>query len=468
MSIGLLPGYKNIPSDLSLLDLPRDILGSIIEKCDEYTWVNLHGTCRICRVFTNEYMSEETAARRVFSHPDLYPSLGEGLRRSPHVATNAFSRQPSLLYDRATPLSISTNLQMVKVALITAELMDKSRLYRKICSAHQDPSVGRLTEEVGMALQKLDHVFIKDIDGELLPPTSEVWSIPSFMFRYFLPREGVKLALEASCVGYGGNSVIANKDVMKAIVKYCPEVMQYASEALRDCSDFALELVRVNPKVLPYMSDRVRFDRDLALRMIQDSEGVGGELLSLLPEHFRDDEVVVLTAIGCQRDKKESIMAGHVTHSILQCASHRLQSDRKVVLAAVRKYGSALCHAIGFKDDKEIVMTALRTRNDELQRIFNETCMEDHIFEIHKKYSGALLSHLYVSDTLRDDQDVVFLALSNTTENFQHASLSLKRNKVFCLGVLQYYKEAFEHFDIAMRRDPDIQRASEYSCCVIL
>ena len=225
MSIGLLPGYKNIPSDLSLLDLPRDILGSIIEKCDEYTWVNLHGTCRICRVFTNEYMSEETAARRVFSHPDLYPSLGEGLRRSPHVATNAFSRQPSLLYDRATPLSISTNLQMVKVALITAELMDKSRLYRKICSAHQDPSVGRLTEEVGMALQKLDHVFIREIDGELLPPTSEAWSIPMFMLLYFSPRKGVNLALEANCVGYGGNSVIDNKDVMKAIVKYCPEVI---------------------------------------------------------------------------------------------------------------------------------------------------------------------------------------------------------------------------------------------------
>ena len=457
---------KSVQDSFSLLNFPKDILGSIIEKCNEYTWASLRGTCRTCRTLTSEYMNEETAARRVFACPDSYPSLREGLRRSPHVATNAFSRQPSLLYDRATPLSISANFQMVKIALVTAKLMGEGKLYRRICSDYQDPSVRRLTGEVEMALKKLD----QDVGGDLLPSTSEAWRIPSFLFRYFLPKEDAFLIREARCVGYGGDPVIANKDVMKHIVGYCPEVMQYASEALRDCSDFALELVRVRPNALFYMSDRVRSDRNLVLRMIRDPAGRGGDVFASVSPSLQNDKKTALAAIRYQKDYEESIKTGYTTFSVIQFASSRLKSNREVVWEAVRKYGSALCDAIGFKDDEEIVMTAFRTRNSELERIHNKMDRKASAgsFKECKKSSEALLNHSYVSETLRNDEDVVFLALSNTTENFQYAGLGLKQNKEFCLRVLKYYKEAFIHFDDLMKRDPDIQRAlKEVDCCVI-
>ena len=246
--------------------------------------------------------------------------------------------------------------------------------------------------------------------------------------------------------------------------------MQYASEALRDCSDFALELVRVNPQVLLHMSDRVRSDSNLAVRMIQDPAGIGGDLLSLLPLFLRDNEDVVLAAIRSQKDQEQCLKRGRITESILHYASARLKSERGVVLEGVRKYGSALCEAIGYQDDEVIVMTALQTRNNELKRIQNEIApfLITEFFEFCQRESGTLLAS--ASAGLKDNERVVLCALSNTTRNFQYASLRLQHDKLFCLRVLEKNKGAFEEFDIVMKRDPDIQKASvkEDECCVIL
>ena len=83
-----------------------------------------------------------------------------------------------------------------------------------------------------------------------------------------------------------------------------------------------------------------------------------------------------------------------------------------------------------------------------------------------KRYSGTLLKN--VSDRLKDDEQVVFQAICNNIEEFKHASLRLKRHKLFSLRVLKQDKRAIEYLDIVMKRDPDIRRAASESCCVLL
>lgn len=162
-------------------------------------------------------------------------------------------------------------------------------------------------------------------------------------------------------------------------------------------------------------------DRDDVLRAI--NEGVDGienyNILSYASPELKADRDVVLAAVRkdgsairlaspeLKADKDVVLAALDSDGMALQYVSSELKGDKQVVMAAVRDNGQALYYASDeMRADKEVVMKAVQ--NDWLPE--GSYCLQ------------------YASDKLKDDIDVVRAAVKENPEALQFASERIQNN----------------------------------------
>lgn len=117
----------------------------------------------------------------------------------------------------------------------------------------------------------------------------------------------------------------------------------------------------------------------------------------------------------------------------LKYASVPLQSDKEIVLGAVRKCGYALEYALELRGDKEIVLVAVRKCGLALQ---------------------------FASDGLKDDKEVVLRAVEQDGLALVFASTPLKGDKSVVLTAVSDYGCALEAASEALRGDLEVALAA--------
>ena len=262
--------------------------------------------------------------------------------------------------------------------------------------------------------------------------------------------------------GYRGNLLSASCNiknsfdcVMKSVAHNGLE-LQWASEALKGNERVAMAAVARNGNALQYASEELRRDKEVVMIAVAQS----GRALQYTSEELRGDKEVAMAAVA-QNGRA------------LLWASNELKGDKEVVMAAVAQDGFALRYAsYELKGDKEVVMVAMSNNLIALKYIAKTLCNDKdlaknalkmnihtiqffsvqialdyiktnvgrkHVFiknmpdslrnnknivSIFVKHNGTSLEH--ASDDLRDDVDIVKLAIDNWPHSVYFASERVK------------------------------------------
>ena len=194
-----------------------------------------------------------------------------------------------------------------------------------------------------------------------------------------------------------------------------------------------------NPFSLKFASERLRADRALVRRTV----AIDGETLRYATENLRDDSELVFIAV------KSNGMA-------LDFASERLRGDPDIVTAALLSNGLALQYAPEsirrdphfahlavshqepvvtirsylprtFYGDKALMMMAVERNYLSFRYVSDALRDDDELVRSVLKYHGEQL--VYASARLRDDRDMVCLAVASVGRALEHASQRLQADR---------------------------------------
>ncbi|CAB9516150.1 expressed unknown protein [Seminavis robusta] len=212
-----------------------------------------------------------------------------------------------------------------------------------------------------------------------------------------------------------------NKPIVLVAVSRRHDALQHASERLKADIDVAKTAVEFSPLSLQYAAESCKADRGVVLVAVQNVSCWMDRIFKEIPESFKSDREFILDSLRMlEADSSNTtrilkyasdtlrqdpqfafaaIRTANVHSRPLSFMSANLKADRRLNLAAVQKYGYALREAPDeMRDDREVVLTALRT----------SSCLQ------------------FASARLRDDFDLVEVAVASSPSSLEHASLRLR------------------------------------------
>lgn len=176
----------------------------------------------------------------------------------------------------------------------------------------------------------------------------------------------------------------SDKEFILAAVKYNGSCIQYAQTDLQSDREFIKECITIDGYSFPHISNNNYWgDKELALLAIENYWSAH-DIIAKLSEELKGDKEIILK--GVDKD-----------HTCLSYATEVLQNDRNFVLDCMKINGCSFAGVKNetFKNDKEIVLTAL------------DNLREDIIS--WSSYANAIISN--ISEELRSDKQIVSKAL---------------------------------------------------------
>ena len=128
---------------------------------------------------------------------------------------------------------------------------------------------------------------------------------------------------------------------------------------------------------------------------------------------FRNDREVVLAAV-------------RQTGWVLKYADESLRNDREVVLAAVKKDACALEYAGDFRNDREVVLVAVHHSHGRALQYADDTLRSDREVVLEAVRLSRGLALPYADETLRSDREFVREAVRLSSWGAQFADDTLK------------------------------------------
>lgn len=246
-----------------------------------------------------------------------------------------------------------------------------------------------------------------------------------------------------------------DEEVVFAAVKRERENFSHASDRLRSSKEFVLKLLANGIYCVDLASGDVRADKDVAIA----SRSFPRASLSHLSETLRDDMDVVEAAI--QSDYSE-----------YSDASPRLQADRRIVLAAIRRAsGYRLpfdCLEKGIPaalhGDAAVMTELLWLSPVGSVKLASEALLDDKTFGLMAaRLNWGVISLL--SSRLQKDPDIVFVGLSTAPHSVYETIIpdELKDDKSFVLSVVSALRGGLECASERLRDDDDVVLAAVLS-----
>jgi hypothetical protein len=270
---------------------------------------------------------------------------------------------------------------------------------------------------------------------------------------------------------YGGNILCVlddkyknNKDLVLTAVKNCGYALKYASEKLRNDIDIIIESINGGANnVFFFLGDKIKRNKKIILRIINKIKNNNIVFLKYCNEEIKDDEEIVLrlVTINCKE---------------FEYASERIKNDRNFILELIENNPNIIrVLNAKFKNDKEIVLKSIfddSGSNLELIKYIGDDLKKDKEFlkqivdingsallydglEILRDDKETVLKAIEfdpgvtqcISDRLKDDEDVMFLA-STCGCGLEYASERLKNDEKFIMKIFDYlYEESLNYTD---------------------
>ena len=250
---------------------------------------------------------------------------------------------------------------------------------------------------------------------------------------------------------------ITNKKLALEIVKSCDNPLKYMSEELRNDKDVIFEAAINDYHIMDsdYISYEMKCDEELNERLNSNKQYVIqaiGDTLSFknINNTLKNDREVVLTAVR-KRGR------------YLREVSEDYKNDKEVVLAAIESYSiNVLQYASPeLKNDKEVVLAAIKTSHGKALQYASPELKNDKevVLAAIKQDAGSLQ---YASEELKNDKEIVLSTLKcDILRNGARCiGEELRNNKEFMLEMINKYKLDAEYAGEDLKKDKEYMMAS--------
>ena len=166
----------------------------------------------------------------------------------------------------------------------------------------------------------------------------------------------------------------------------CSEILDIASEEIKDDSEILLAAININSNSLNFASDRIRDEKSIVLKAVSQD----GSSLEYASADLRNDREVVFAAVS------------NYGNSLMD-ASDSLRNDKDIVLKAVSKNGKTLKYASNeLRNDKEVVIAAVSNNGNAIEYVGEKLKNDSEILAIVnvKKNTDFTNSDESISDDL--------------------------------------------------------------------
>lgn len=158
-------------------------------------------------------------------------------------------------------------------------------------------------------------------------------------------------------------SLRADKEIMLAAIRRCPQALQHTAGSLRDDRELTMIAVQHCGPALEFAAAELRADREVVLAAVRDY----GLAIRYAAEHLQADPQVARTAV---------LQNGWAFELLPQS----LQRDREIVVAALGREGGVFEYLEGhFQKDRELALIALRSDAEALRYMSQETKQDPEI-----------------------------------------------------------------------------------------
>ncbi len=208
--------------------------------------------------------------------------------------------------------------------------------------------------------------------------------------------------------------------VLKAIADN-DEAYTFASEELKAQEDFQLLAIEANVETLRYMPEEITSNREFIYKLVQKRRR--GHLIQHAPKELHLDREIALAAVQSDATAFDRFM---------DIAREKWSADREFILDAVASNGQVLAYASeSLQDDREVVVTAIQTKNPSL----------------------AIIVH--ASEVLQNDPEIQRIALTGHKEHYLRLQREGSRDSHEALShyysllrqTLDYFKVPLEYYD---------------------
>ena len=243
---------------------------------------------------------------------------------------------------------------------------------------------------------------------------------------------------------YASKELQADIEVVSMAIKQSSHALKFASNKLLNNKNLVLEALQFHAQqpmkntsygdIVRHISLELKDNKAIAMASFKNDEPVSKpNTLSFFSTRLRDDEEVVNAAIA-QREYSA------------KWASLRLRSDIRII-----SLGENL---IPYKNDKEIVMAAVKENGEALQYASEELQADKKIIMYALKKDGRAL--LFASKLLKADKEVVMEAVKQDGRSLDYASKKLRSDKEVVMEAVKQQGSSFEYASKELQADKDV------------
>lgn len=175
-----------------------------------------------------------------------------------------------------------------------------------------------------------------------------------------------------------------NKIEAFKVAKHMPHLIQFFNEEIKDNDEVAKAIIDSEPTCIGYLSDRIKNDKKYAEMAIEK-------------------DAWAYTSIG-----------------------EKLRSDKELLIKAAKKNIDilAVIHDSPIINKQDVIIELLEKNKDAIKYIDMESMEKKTIEKILSK-NGLLLE--YLSDEMKDDKEIVLVAIKNNDEALEYSSPTIQQ-----------------------------------------
>ncbi|EFC36692.1 predicted protein [Naegleria gruberi] len=257
-----------------------------------------------------------------------------------------------------------------------------------------------------------------------------------------------------------------DRELIRLAVKQHYGALEYASDELKNDRELVLEAILFDSTNFTFASKELRMDTEiLECTIIKDST-----FLEYAPESVRRDREFVLRAIrnsfntisqyfGYNLKEDRDLILEHAKRTgSIETLPQEFKQDREIVLTAIQLYGSEFKYASrSLLNDRELLIIALR--NGFRLSDYNEIELDREIVYESCRYDRNNLKN--VPEQYRDDEEIVEAAISYTETGYGHyffecVSDRLKSNVDFMRKMAKIYGYVIHYVPESLANDREL------------
>lgn len=267
-----------------------------------------------------------------------------------------------------------------------------------------------------------------------------------------------------------------NKKVINNSVKKNGLNLKLACSSLRNNKEIVKSALANNGLAIEYASNKFKNDLELAITAIKNNS----DSYYKISENLKNNREIIKTLLikspelminFTYVDRYNMLIKEVIRNNglALRYATESLRNTKTVVISAVRNNLKSLIYASDdlLKDEDFLIEISKKLKSDQIL-YYAAAHLQNKKSFIKRLIKETNLNLYLINDSLKNDIEIVKVALDSDIRNFIHASIDLRSNKNLVLNFIKSHGNILNYVDNSLLENEEfmLDAIKEYNGCI--